>query len=79
MRIVLVFDEQTDIPSSVLFPHPSSKRTSRTVFPTKIEQVDVRLNFVQEEPMDLQCLTMILVICVENDVSIFLDILTLEF
>ena len=36
-------------------------------------------NFVQEVPQDVQCLPMILAICVVEDVSIYLDILTLEF
>ena len=39
--------------------------------------MDVRKNFVQEEPLDLQCLTKIW--AVVEDVSIHLDILTLEF
>ena len=34
----------------------------RTVFPTRGQQLDVRTKFVQEEPLDLQCLTMILAI-----------------
>ena len=37
------------------------------------------VDFVQEEPLDLQCVTMILATCVEVDVSIYRDILTLEF
>ena len=32
------------------------------------------MNFVQEEPRDLQCLTMIKAICVVDDVSIRLDL-----
>ena len=34
----------------------------RTVFPTRGQQLYVRTKFVQEEPLDLQCLTMILAI-----------------
>ena len=36
-------------------------------------------NFAQEEPQDLQCLTMHLATCVVEDVSVYLDILTSEF
>ena len=36
-------------------------------------------DFVQEEPQDLQCSTRILATCVVEDVSKYLDILTLEF
>ena len=51
----------------------------RTVCPTVAQQVGVRTKFVQEVPLDLQCLTTIWAICVVEDVSPNLDILTLEF
>ena len=52
----------------------------QTVFPTRVLQVGVRTIFVQEEPRDLQCwTTMILAICVVEDVPIHLDIQTLAF
>ena len=35
-------------------------------------------NFAQEDPPDLQCSTKILATCVVEDVSTYLDILTLE-
>ena len=36
-------------------------------------------SFVQEVPQNLQCLTKMLAICVVEDVSTYLDTLTLEF
>ena len=69
----------TDIPNSVLPPIQAPAKLPRTVFPTRVQQVDVRINFVLEEPLDLQCLTIILATCVVEDVSKLLDILTLEF
>ena len=50
-----------------------------TVFSPTILLIGDRTNFVQEEPLDLQFFLMILAICVVEDVSIRLDILTLEF
>ena len=80
MRTILVFDEQTGIPKSALFPIQVPLKLPRTVFLARVQQVDVRIVFVQEEPLDLQCLTTIWAIfVVEEDVSIHLDILTLEF
>ena len=78
-RTILVFDERKDVPKAALFSIQVPTELPRTVFPTRDQQIDVRINFVQEEPLDLQCLTMILAICVVEDVSIYLDILTLEF
>ena len=50
----------------------------RIVFPpTIIQQMDVRMNFVQ--PLDLQCLPTISADCVVEDVSRHLDIPTLDF
>ena len=48
-------------------------------------RVGVHTNFVREEPLDLQCLTMICAMDVLEDVSIYIyiyiymDTLTLEF
>ena len=53
--------------------HPQS------VFPTTILRMGVRVNFVREEPLDLQCLPMICAIYVMEDASIRLDIVTLNF
>ena len=78
-RIILVFDEKTNIHNLVLFPIPVPIGLPRTVFPTRALQVDVRTGFVQEETQDLQCLTMILASCVVEDENLKLDILTLEF
>ena len=75
----MFFDEQKDIPNPVRFPIQIPIELPRIVFFTIDEQMGVRTNFVQEIPPDLQCLTMISVICVVVDVSIRLDILTLEF
>ena len=48
-------------------------------FPQDASKGDVHTSFVQEEPLDLQCLFMIWATCVVGDVSIRLHILTLEF
>ena len=48
------------------------------VVPTRGLRVGVRTNFVQE-PRGLQCLTKMWATCVMEDVSKYLDILTLEF
>ena len=46
-------------PISVFFPIQFPTELLRIAFPTGGQQVDVRSNFVQEEPLDLQWLTMI--------------------
>ena len=79
IRINLVFDEQRNIPNSVLFPIPVPVEFLRTVFPTRDQQVSVRTHFVQEELLGRHCLTMTLAICVVEYVSKSLDILTSEF
>ena len=66
-EIILVFGEQTGIPNSALFPIQVPLKHHPTVSPA---QVAVRTNFVQEVPLDLQCLTMILATCVVEDVSL---------
>ena len=48
------------------------------VFPTIIRQVGDHAGIVQEEPQDLRWSTKILATCVLEDVSKYLDILTLE-
>ena len=45
----------------------------RSVSRTRDQRVGVRTDFVQQEPLDLQCLTMIWATCVVEDVSINLD------
>ena len=60
---------------SVLFPSPL--KLLQIVFPTIIRQVG-NIDFVQEGPLDLQCSTNILASCVVDNVSKYLDILTLE-
>ena len=70
----LLSDEQTDIPNSVLFPIQVPIELPRIVSSIGAPQVGVRTNFVQKEPLDLQCRSMILVIYVVEDVSIYLDI-----
>ena len=55
LGIVLVFDEQTDFPNSVLFHIQVPTKPPRTASPERGQQLDVRTNFVQEEPLDLQC------------------------
>ena len=70
MRIILVFGDQTDIPNSVLCPIQVPRELPPTVVPTKVPQAGVRINVVQEEPLDLQCLAKISVMCVVEDVSI---------
>ena len=77
--VILVFDDKIDIPNSLLFPVQVPKELPQTVLPTIIRQVGDHAEFVQEEPVDLQCLTKILATCVVEDVSTYLDILTLEF
>ena len=69
-------DEQTDIPYPVLFSIHVPSELPRTAFLTRAQQLGVRTNFVQEEPLDLQCLTTIWAIYVVDDVSTYLDILT---
>ena len=47
-------------------------------FPREACKWGVRTNFVREEPLDLRCLTIIRAICVVEDVSMYLETLTLE-
>ena len=68
-----------DIPNSVHFPIRVSTELPRTASPTRSQQVGVRTNFVQEEQLDLQCLTMIWAIGVVEDVSKHVDIQFEEF
>ena len=62
--IILVVDEQTHIPNSILFPTQVPIELFQTVFATRGLQVGVRTGFVREELLDLQYLFMILAICV---------------
>ena len=59
--------------NSVLFPIQVQVELPRTFFPTIVQRVSVRTNFVQEEPLGLRCLTKIGVIHVVEDVSIYLE------
>ena len=55
MRIILVFDEQMDIPTSVLFFIQAPTELLRIVLHQKRPASGDRTNFVQEEPLNLQC------------------------
>ena len=72
-RIICVFEEQTSISNSALFPLQVPTELPQIVVPTRGQQADVRTSFVQEEPLDLQCLPRISM-CVAEDVSKRLDI-----
>ena len=61
--------EQASIPSSVLFPIPFPTKFFQIVVRTFIQQVGVHTDVAQEEPLDLQCSTKILAICVVEHVS----------
>ena len=60
------------------FPIQVPMELAQTVFPTLIGQVGDHKDFVQEEPLDLRCLTKIWANCVVVDVSIYLGTLTWE-
>ena len=77
-RIILVSDERTYIPNSDISPIQAPIELSRLVFPITILPIGVHFNFVREVPQDLQCLPKIFAICVVNDISKHLDILTWE-
>ena len=68
-RIIIVFDEQTDIPNSEPIPLQVPIEPPQIVFTTRGLQVDVRTDFVQEEPLGLHCLTKISVTCVADTAS----------
>ena len=70
----LVSDERTYIPNLVLFPIQVFMKLPPIVFLITIRQMDDHINSVQEVPLDLQCLPMILAICVVESVSTHLDI-----
>ena len=72
-------DEQIGIPNSVLCPTQAPTELPRTVFPTRSLYMGDRMNFVQEEPLDLQCQNMFLAIYIVGDVSKNQDTLTSEF
>ena len=71
-------DERTYIPNLVLSPVQVPIELPQTVSPIRVQQMGVRTNFVQEEPLHLPCVPMIWAIYVVEDESIHLDILTLE-
>ena len=68
-RTILVFDEQKSLPNSVLFTIQVHNNPANGC-PCK---------FRSRSTLDLQCLPMIWAMCVVEDVSIRLDILTQEF
>ena len=79
-----------DTPNPVLFPIQAPTELPRTVFPTInspasgcpytfSQLVGGQTDFAQDVPRDLRCSTKISATCVVEDVSIYLDILTLEF
>ena len=67
------------LPSWYFFTIQDPRTCLRTVFPTRDQQLDVRMDFVREVPQGLRCLPKMSAICVVEDVSICLDILTFEF
>ena len=77
--LILVCEEQKDIPNLVLFPIQVSIELPRIVCHSTILPMGVHVNFVQEVPQGLECLPMVWAICVVEDVSTRLDILTSEF
>ena len=78
-RTDLVFYAKISISNSALFPIPIPTELSQIVLPILIQQVSHHNDVVQEEPHDLRCSTKILATCDAEDVSIHMDILTLEF
>ena len=71
-------DKRT-FPTGFFFPSQSQQELPQTVFPTRNQQVGESTKFGREEPQGLRCLSMIWATCVVEDVSIYLDSLTLEF
>ena len=69
--IILLVDEHTELHNSVLFTIQIPTELFQVVFATRGQQVDVRTNSVRKEPLDLQCFTMIWVICVVEDVPTY--------
>ena len=61
------------------FSHPSSDEACSNCLPIAIRLMDDHTGFVQEVPLDLQFLLMILAICVVEDVSKYQDIPIFEF
>ena len=78
-RTIFVFGEQKDMPSPKLFSPNSQQNFLNLSSPPQSGKLGVHTSFVQEEPLGLRCLTKILATGVGEDVSIYLDILTLEF
>ena len=76
IRIILVFGEQTDIPSSVLSTIQVPVELPQTVFLTRCLQVGDRPDSFREEPPDLLMFDHDWATCVVKSVSIFLDIRT---
>ena len=51
--MILVFDEQTDIPNSVPFPIQVPMELVRTVFPTRSQQVGDRIISFEKPLVDV--------------------------
>ena len=68
-----------NMPKLELFPVRIPRELSRIVFPIVVLPKDDRTDFAQDERLDLPYWTTIWAVCVSVDVSIYLDILTLEF
>ena len=76
---IFVSREQKDLPSLVLFSHPSFYQLLQFAVLTTVLPKDDQTNSFQEEPLILPNWTLISAICVLEGVSIRLVILTLEF
>ena len=73
IKIILLFDDQTDIPNLGLFPFLIPIELPRIVFPIAD---GCPYKFRSSGTQDLQCLPRFSAICVVEDVSIRLDNLT---
>ena len=79
IRIILFHDVQRDIPNLVFSPSHVSIGSSQIAFPIMVLPKDDRADSGQEERLGLPYWTMILAICVVEDVSKCLDTPILEF
>ena len=77
--MLLTWAEQKDFPSSVVSPSLVPIELLHFVFPTRSLQMGDHTHFVQEEPPGFRRLTKIWTTCVVEDVSMELNILTLDF
>ena len=79
IRITLFHDVQRDIPNLEFSPIHVSIGLSQIAVPTTVLLKDDRTDSFQEERLGLPYWTMILAICVVEDVSVYLDMLIWEF